>query len=212
MDLFRFSFAFILITALVMSGAFRRRARQTGVIPRSREGGAMLTMRLVFALPFFLAMVAYIINPGWMAWSALPLPSTVRWGGVVLGLAMLPLIYWVLRSIGRNISETVLTKTDHRLVTHGPYRWARHPLYTVATMAFVALGLIAANAFILALGLLIFVGMAVFIVPREETELLAKFGPAYEDYRRRTGGLFPRFIVAARREDRVAAGPTRGEA
>jgi protein-S-isoprenylcysteine O-methyltransferase Ste14 len=157
-------------------------------------------------------MVAYIINPRWMAWSALPLPTAVRWGGVVVGLATLPLIYWVLRSIGRNISETVLTKTDHRLVTHGPYRWVRHPLYTVATMAFVALGLIAANAFILALGLLIFVGMAVLIVPREEAELSAKFGPAYEAYRRRTGGLFPRFVSAARREGRVAAGPTRGEA
>jgi protein-S-isoprenylcysteine O-methyltransferase Ste14 len=192
--LFRSFFAIILLTAVGLSGFFRRRARQSGAIPRSREGGAMLLLRLAFALPFYLAMVMYIVNPHWMAWSALPLPTAVRWGGVVVGLATLPLIYWVLRSIGRNISETVLTKTEHRLVTRGPYRWVRHPLYTVATTAFVSLGLIAANAFILALGLLIFVGVAAFIVPREEAELSAKFGPAYEDYRRRTGGLLPRFV------------------
>jgi protein-S-isoprenylcysteine O-methyltransferase Ste14 len=205
--LFRLFFAIILLTAFGLSGFFRRKARQSGAIPRSREGGAMVMLRLAFALPFFLAMVAYLVNPHWMAWSALPLPTAVRWGGVGVGLAALPVIYWVLRSIGRNISETVLTKAEHQLVTHGPYRWVRHPLYTVASVVFLSLGLIAANAFILALGLLIFVGVAVFIVPREEAELSAKFGPAYEDYRRRTGGLFPRFVFGTH----AAAGPTRGE-
>jgi protein-S-isoprenylcysteine O-methyltransferase Ste14 len=118
---------------------------------------------------------------------------------------MLPLLVWLFRSLGRNISETVLTKADHRLVTHGPYRWVRHPLYSVATVAFLALGLIAANAFIIALGLVIFGGLALFVVPREEAELAAKFGPDYEAYRGRTGGLFPRLAPTARRR-RPAAG------
>jgi len=207
MDLFRFFFAIILITAFVMSGAFRRRARRTGAIPRSREGGAMLAMRLVFALPFFLAMAAYIINPRWMDWSALALPEAARWAGVAIGLAVLPVLYWVLRSIGRNISETVLTKSDHALVTHGPYRWVRHPLYTAATIAFLALGLIAANAFILALAALIFVGVALWIVPKEETELEAKFGRAYEDYRMRTGAFLPRLVVTGK-PPAARAGPS----
>jgi protein-S-isoprenylcysteine O-methyltransferase Ste14 len=208
---FRLAFIVILVTAFGISGYFRRRARQSGAIPRSREGGAMVLLRLAFALPFFLAMVAYALNPRWMAWAALPLPTAARVAGILVGLAMLPLLLWVFRSIGRNISETTLTKSDHELVTHGPYRWVRHPLYSAATVAFVALGVIAANAFIIAFALVIFGGMALLVVPREEAELSAKFGAAYQDYRRRTGGLFPRFIFDTPGDGGAAAGAARGE-
>ncbi len=189
---FRVMFAIILVAAFGMSGFFRRRARQSGAIPRSREGGRTMFLRLLFAAPFYLAMVAYLVNPRWMDWSALSLSVTFRWVGVVVGLATLPLLYWVLSSLGRNISETFLTKADHQLVTHGPYRWVRHPLYTVATIAFMALGLVAGNAFILVMAAVVFAALALFIVPREEAELTVKFGEAYAGYKRRTGALVPR--------------------
>ena len=194
---FRVMFAIILVAAFGMSGFFRRRARQSGAIPRSREGGRTMFLRLLFAVPFYLGMVAYVINPRWMDWSALSLSVTFRWVGVVVGLATLPLLYWVLSSLGRNISETFLTKGDHQLVTHGPYRWVRHPLYTAATIAFLALGLVAANAFILVMGVVIFAAMALLVVPREEAELMDKFGEAYDVYRQRTGALVPRVTVRA---------------
>jgi len=196
-DVFRLSFTIIFITAFGMSGFFRRRARQSGAIPRSREGGRTMFLRLLFAVPFYLGMVAYVINPRWMDWSALSLSVTFRWVGVVVGLATLPLLYWVLSSLGRNISETFLTKGDHQLVTRGPYRWVRHPLYTAATIAFLALGLVAANAFILVMGVVIFAAMALLVVPREEAELMDKFGEAYDVYRHRTGALVPRVTVRA---------------
>jgi hypothetical protein len=53
--------------------------------------------------------------------------------------------------------------------------------------------------------------VALLVVP-EEAELSAKFGAAYQDYRRRTGGLFPRFIFDTPGDDGAAAGPARGEA
>lgn len=192
---FRLMFAIILVAAFGMSAFFRRRARQTGAIPRRREGGRIMFLRLLFAAPFYLAMVAYVVNPRWMDWSALPLPTAVRLAGVAFGLATLPVLYWVLRSIGRNISETVLTKTDHQLVTHGPYRWVRHPLYTVATVAFLSLGLIASNGFILVMGVASFAAVALLVVPKEEAELADKFGEAYAGYKQRTGALVPRVTV-----------------
>src|SRR3970040_2916123 len=105
--------AIILITAFGMSGFFRRRARQSGAIPRSREGGRTMFLRLLFAVPFYRGVVAYVINPRWMDWSALSLSVTFRWVGVVVGLATLPLLYWGLSSLGRHISEPFLTKGDH---------------------------------------------------------------------------------------------------
>ena len=47
------------------------------------------------------------------------------------------------------LPETVLTKADHVLVTTGPYRWMRHPLYAMGGALFVAVGLMSASWFIL---------------------------------------------------------------
>jgi protein-S-isoprenylcysteine O-methyltransferase Ste14 len=108
---------------------------------------------------------------------------------------MLPSLYWVMISIGRNVSETYLTKVSHQLVTHGPYRWLRHPLCSVATLALVALSLIAANWFMLAMTLIAFLGIARLVVPKEEAMLTQKFGDAYREYQQRTFRFAPRLRI-----------------
>lgn len=95
-------------------------------------------------------------------------------------------------SLGRNISETVLTKEDHELVTKGPYRWVRHPLYTAGTLLLIGAALTAANALLGALTALAAVLIRLVVVPHEEARLIETFGDAYRDYRRRTGTLLPR--------------------
>jgi protein-S-isoprenylcysteine O-methyltransferase Ste14 len=92
----------------------------------------------------------------------------------------------VVSSIGNNISETFLTKEKHVLVTHGPYRWVRHPLYTTATIATISLSILAANWFMLAMACVAFIGIAALVIPREEAELVRKFGDAYREYIQRT--------------------------
>ena len=190
---FRWFFVAIFVGTISISSYFRRRARQVGgTIPRANEGGRSVFLRLLVAAPLFLSMIGYILNPRWMEWSSLPLATWLRGVGVVAGLATLPMLYWVMISIGKNVSETYLTKEGHTLVTHGPYRWIRHPLYAVATLAFVSLGVVASNGFILAIALVAFIGIAAFVVPKEETELVRKFGAAYQEYQLRTGRFTPR--------------------
>ena len=75
----------------------------------------------------------------------------VRWIGVAIGGLAIPSAWWLFSNLGRNVSETVLTKSDHALVTTGPYRWMRHPLYATGGALLVAVGLMAANWFILGL-------------------------------------------------------------
>jgi protein-S-isoprenylcysteine O-methyltransferase Ste14 len=108
----------------------------------------------------------------------------------------------VLRALGQNVSETVLTKEHHQLVTGGPYRWVRHPLYTSGLALFFALGLMAGSWFVLLATLIAFGLLRVLVIPREEQALLAKFGEGYWNYMQRTGRLVPR----------VTAGSTPGAA
>ena len=137
-------------------------------------------------------MFAYMGNPNWLAWSSMPFPSWLRWAGAAVGLGMLPLLLWVLRTLGSNISETFLTKENHALVTHGPYRGVRHPLYTVAAIAFISMGILAANWFMMAMAILAIILISTVVIPREEDHLIRKFGVEYREYMGRTGRLLPR--------------------
>jgi protein-S-isoprenylcysteine O-methyltransferase Ste14 len=193
--MFRWFSLAVLVAAMTVSGVHRRRARlRSGTIARSREDPSLIAGRLLVALPLFGGVLAYVINPRWMAWSSFDAPGWLRWIGVALGVCVVPSVHWLLSALGSNVSETVLTKERHQLVTSaGPYRWIRHPLYTTGIALFLALGLMAANWFILALALVALVALRAVVVPREERELVARFGSGYEEYRRRTGAMVPRF-------------------
>ena len=84
-----------------------------------------MLLRAILALPIFLPFFAHMLNPEWMAWSTVAIPVWIRSIGMGLGIMSLPLLWWLFRSIGKNISETVLTKREHKLVTDGPYAETR---------------------------------------------------------------------------------------
>jgi len=152
----------------------------------------MILGRAVVALPLFAGVFAYLLNPEWMAWASFASPTWLRWAGVAAGLWLVPAAFWVFSSLGRQVSETVLTKEHHQLVTSGPYRWIRHPLYATGLALFVSVGLMAANWFILLFAVVAILGIRFAIVPIEERQLLAKFGERYRVYMNRSGALVPR--------------------
>ena len=191
--MFRWFVLATLIGCLSISVTYRRRARREGeTIPRRREKPLLLAGRAVVAVPLFGAILAYLVDPRWMVWASFAPPVWSRWVGVGLGVLTVPAVYWVFSSLGRNVSETVLTKEHHALVTHGVYHWIRHPLYTTAIALILAIGLIAANWFILLFALIALVSIRVVVVPVEEQALLTTFGDEYRDYMQRTGRLLPR--------------------
>ncbi len=191
--MFRWIALAILLATLSISTFYRRRARREGgTIPRRSEGKWFMAARLAVGLPLWLSILAYVVNPRWMQWAAFPSPEWLRWIGAGLGVMAVPAALWVFQSIGQNVSETVLTKNQHELVTHGPYRWVRHPLYAVGSGLIMAIGLLAANWFIVAFALLALVLIRTVVIPREETVLLATFGDRYREYMGQTGGMVPR--------------------
>lgn len=190
---YRVAFALILFSCLGVSATYRLRARrEAGAIPRRNEGTELILGRLLFGLPLAFALLAYPIRPDWLAWSRLDLPGWLRMSGIVMGAALIPALVWMFRSIGNNISETVLTRDEHKLVTHGPYRWVRHPLYTLGSLLILSLGLISASGFILAFAVVIPAGMALVVVPQEEAHLVGAFGDEYRSYMTRTGRFVPK--------------------
>ncbi len=191
--MFRWLILAVLLSALTVSGYHRARARVGGeTVARRREGPLFLALRALMALALFGAILAHVVSPEWMAWASFNVPQTVRWIAFVLGVLTVPAVHWVLSTLGRNVTETVLTKERHELVTGGPYRWVRHPLYTTGLTLFLALGLMAGSWFVLLATGIAFAVLSGLVIPREEQALVAKFGERYQGYMQRTGRLVPR--------------------
>jgi protein-S-isoprenylcysteine O-methyltransferase Ste14 len=186
--------AAILFSALITSGYYRSRARRgSETIARRREGGFFMAIRAVVSFLLFFPVIGYLAFPLRMTWASFDPPVWIRWAGFILGLLTIPMIAWVSRSLGRNVSETVLTKREHQLVIAGPYQWVRHPLYTTGICLFVALGLIEASWFVLFMAGVAALLVLTMVIPAEERALVAKFGDQYRAYMARTGRLLPRF-------------------
>ena len=193
-NIFRIFVALILFMGVGISSYFRHKAdRDTGEkISRKVDGTALMNIIRIGGLLLWFSPLVYLLNPAWMDWSKLGLPEWLRWCGVGLGMLCVLGIYWLFSSIGSGITPTSATRKEHKLVTSGPYRWIRHPLYTVGSSLFVALGLMADNWFILLLGVLAFIAMA-SRTPKEEANLIEKFGDEYREYMKRTGRYLPKF-------------------
>ncbi len=175
--------------------AFHRRAGSVGDMRRLREEGrGMFFLRLAM-VPWLLAPFIYLIHPPLMAWASLPLPSVWRWIGVVWSVACSALLWWVHRSLDANFSPALRIRTGHTLVAHGPYRWVRHPMYSMGVMAWLAAGLAAANWFI-GLGGLVFLVHSWLRIPHEEAMMREAFGEEYRAYQGRTGRLLPKLTQA----------------
>jgi protein-S-isoprenylcysteine O-methyltransferase Ste14 len=170
----------------VRSGATREK------LDRRQEGLFVLATLRPLGVAFWFGLVAWMINPAWMAWSAMPMPLWLRWTGVGVVIAALGLLVWTFRSLGRNLTDTVVTRQNHTLVVHGPYRWVRHPFYDCAALLTSGISLAAANWFLFVTGVTV-VALLIVRTRIEERNLLARFGGEYRTYMERTGRFLPRF-------------------
>lgn len=177
---------------LVPIGAYHRLRSQEAreSLDRRQEGWFILLTLRPLAVVRMAGLVTFMLNPEWMAWSAVPLPVWLRWVGVAIGLLAALLIAWTFRSLGKNLTDTVVTRREATLVTTGPYRWVRHPFYVAFALVATADALVTANWFLAVLGFLLFVLLACR-TRTEEAKLLERFGDDYRRYMARTGRFLP---------------------
>lgn len=188
---FRIATLLLLTAAIAISIYFRHRAERAGGKLDQSQGGALLIVLRLFGLAGLLPLLLYIVNPVWVAWARFDAPDALRWIAMLIAAMMLPGIYWLYSTIGNNISPRETTRADHALITSGPYRYIRHPLYTFGGIFFTALCIGATIWWTL---LLLAIGLALLLyrTPREEANLIARFGDDYRRYMARTGRYFPK--------------------
>lgn len=173
-------------------GAYHRFRAHTGEkLDRWQEGALILFGLRLLGLAMLACGLVWLIEPGWLAWAAWPLPAWLRWAGVALAAGGGVLMSWTMHNLGKNLTDTVVTRREHALVTTGPYRWIRHPFYTACLLGVAGGSLMMANWLVMLLGVL---GAALLYTrtKKEEENLIKRFGDAYRQYMQRVGRFLPR--------------------
>ena len=188
--LFRISALLLFVINFSMSAFFRHKAETRGGKLRTSEGQGLVVVLRLLGLAVLLPLLGYLIKPRWVAWARLPLPTWVRGLGLAGAAGTVPLIYATLNAIGDNISPTQATRQDHKLVTRGPYRWVRHPLYAGGLIFVMSMALMTALWWLAAATV---VPMIILLIRtrREEANLIEAFGDQYREYQARTRRFIP---------------------
>jgi protein-S-isoprenylcysteine O-methyltransferase Ste14 len=206
--LFRALTAAVLVVGVGISARARRRANRAGGSISSRidgrndvgapsrptfvETSTPVALLRLAGLGLLAVVFGYVVAPERVAWARVRIPTPFRWVGAVVCALCLPLFRWTLGSLGDNLTPTDRPRVDAALVTAGPYRYIRHPLYAFGTLFSLGLGLLTGLWPVFAM----FAATAAFLrrrVPHEEANLEARFGDDYRDYVRQTGRYWPRF-------------------
>jgi protein-S-isoprenylcysteine O-methyltransferase Ste14 len=153
---------------------------------------------LVLIAPFWFGGIAlYLILPTWIMFLSIPLPDSFRLIMVSVAVLSIPFHLWALRTLGKNWVHALdrsgfMRRKEATLVTNGPYRYVRNPIYLWSFVFLIALSLEAAN-WLLFVPTLFMVALLYAQVGKEERMLIDKFGDEYREYMKRTPQFIPKF-------------------
>ncbi|HLO28789.1 MAG TPA: protein-S-isoprenylcysteine O-methyltransferase [Anaerolineales bacterium] len=189
---FRICFGVLWILYFGIRIYFQGKVTGKRVIIRTHEKQESLFFRL-FALAYLL-LPLYFLTP-WIDFAHFPLPAWLRWLGGVVACAGVALFSWAHYVLGMNWTAILALSKEHELVTQGPYRYVRHPMYS----AFFTIGLgflfLSANGLVGFLYLSSLILMYAMRVSREEEMMISRFGETYREYMQKTGRILPRFKI-----------------
>lgn len=155
------------------------------------EGKFWFAFRVAAGILLAAVLVIYSFFPKLNAPFQISLPILLRWAGVIL--SSLCLLFWIYAQevLARNWSANLKIQNEHTLVTSGPYRVMRNPIYTAMIFWSAGLTLFTANVFFAAFAVV----MILWTPPRvakEEKMMIDHFGEKYLDYMTTTGRYFPK--------------------
>ena len=158
--------------------------------PRTSQGSPAFsgrTLSPIKSLVLTLVIPSLYLGGLLVAWFApMQFGFGTRWL-VYVGLAagLSGLLLWIVAMAQLGKSLAVLPGGD-RLVTHGVYRYIRHPVYWAIVLTFFGLFLAVGSTYgMIYLGVVV-VPLNIVRARCEDRALLAQFGDAYRAYRQRT--------------------------
>jgi protein-S-isoprenylcysteine O-methyltransferase Ste14 len=177
------------VTWFVIRYPHQRRARKTKIALRTKTGLERVLLTISFC---GLAVIPLIyVTTGQPKFANYTFNAVLAWLGTAVFAASLTLFHVVHRDLGRSWSVTLELRDDHALITHGVYRWVRHPMYSAFWLWAIAQGLLLPNWIAGFAGIVGFGTLYFGRVGHEEKMMLDGFGDSYRQYMARTKRIVP---------------------
>ena len=178
-----------------------RYGRSAGLVPRNRFERRL--WRII--LPVVGAWIALPVLAATTASPFLGLPEWARDAGLAFGIRcaaatvavacyLLSVYCWW--SLGRNWSMAIVPKQTQQLVTAGPYRYVRHPIYGLSVTLMLASAVVLPIVPMAVVACFHLIAMNLK-ASHEEKHLTESFGSQYVQYCRTAGRFWPRWTSAS---------------
>lgn len=132
--------------------------------------------------------ILYAVAIGLGLWLERPLPwplpgGTLRfWVGLMVVALAAGLFALCLRELRRHQTTINPHKGASSLVSSGPFRFSRNPIYVSLTALHLGIGFLASSTWVLVMLLWVLPLLQRFVIEREEEHLHDRFGQEYIDY------------------------------
>ncbi len=130
-----------------------------------------------------------------------PLISSVRYleiAGGMFAASFCIFFTWLgiyaIKNLGKQWTFSARIVSGHELVTLGPYRWVRHPIYTSLLGTTITTGCLFSSPFGLVLGTSLFLTGTLYSIKCEQRLLKEAFQEKFEQYRISVPSLIPNFF------------------
>ena len=182
----------LLLTLVVVGGYYRIQSQRSGEkLDRTQEGWPLLIGIRLTGLLTAGSTIGWLWRPAWFAWAAYPVPGMARWVGVAGLAGSVVWFIWMFHTLGRNLTDTVVTRRAAYFVDYGPYRWVRNPMYTGILLLGMSLGL-ALGTWLLPIAASLGFTLLALRTRTEERYLIERFGDQYRRYMQRVGRFLPK--------------------
>jgi protein-S-isoprenylcysteine O-methyltransferase Ste14 len=139
--------------------------------------------------------ILFYLLTSWLDPFNLPFPPVIRWFGAGLIFAGNLLFIWSHRTLGRNWSPVLEIRKGHTLVTEGPYRFIRNPMYAAIFLIGIGVSLLSANWTVALSYMLPAISLYLIRISDEEKMMTEQFGDDYREYMESTRRLVPKLSI-----------------
>lgn len=164
-----------------------RRGFKRAVVKHERREKFLYYLVGMGLIPIF-----FYLLTSWIDTFRLPFPAGIRWLGAGLIFAGDLLFIWSHKALGSNWSPILEIRKGHTLVTDGPYRFIRHPMYAAIFLIGIGVSLLSANWIVALSYMMPTASLYLVRVSDEEEMMIGQFGDEYRQFMTRTGRLIPK--------------------
>ena len=155
---------------------------------RTKGGLERWGVRLLLIAAIVLLLRIPVLRQAIQHYQAAHLGPATELVGFLLCLCGFAFAVWARFHLGRNWGQPMTLKQGHELVTTGPYRFVRHPIYTGILLAMLG-STIVTPFWIVAF--ICLTGYFVYSARTEERIMISQFPGQYPEYKKRTKMLVP---------------------